>query len=271
MRAAHRRATEGDVVKISVLGDLNVEDGGCRFTPHATKPRQLIALLALNANHVVSKTTLIEELWDARPPQSAVATLQTYIFQLRMGLTYTPACGGDRGEARKRLITKPLGYELRLGDGEFDVLEFKAGITQALAAAEAGRHAEAVAKYGACIAMFRGPALSDVYKGPVLQSHSRHLEELLLSAHEARVRHLLVIGRFSEAISDLSSLTVRHPLHEGLHAQMIRALSRCGRRSESLKFYQDIRQRLIDEVGIEPSVALQVAQREALCCESYAS
>lgn len=258
-------------MRISVLGELNLEDGDCKFTPHATKTRQLISLLALNANHVVGNETLIEELWDTAPPPSASATLQTYIFQLRMGLTYTPGCGGDRGEARKRLSTKPFGYQLRLGDDEFDVFELKARIALASEAGEAGRHAEAVQHYSACIGMFRGPVLGGVHKGPWLQAHARHLEELLLSVHEARVRHLLLIGWFSEAISELSALTVRHPFHEGLHAQMIRALSRSGRRSESLKIYQDIRRRLIDEVGIEPSVALQGAQREALGCDSYAS
>ncbi|MFI5782578.1 BTAD domain-containing putative transcriptional regulator [Nocardia sp. NPDC051570] len=259
-------------MRISVLGELKAEDGECIFTPHATKPRQLIALLALNANRVVSNEILIEELWhDAAVPQSAIATLQTYIFQLRMGLTYTPGCAGDRGKARERLITKPFGYQLRLGDDEFDVSEFKARISRASEAGEAGRHTKAIEYYSACIRMFRGPALIGLHTGPVLQAHARQLEELLLSVHEARVRHLLLIGRFSEAISDLSPLTVRHPLHEGLHVQMIRALSRSGRRSESLKIYQDIRRRLIDEVGIEPSVALQGAQREALCIECHAS
>lgn len=253
-------------MRISVLGELGVEDGNCRVTPHATKPRQLISLLALDANRVVSKATLIEELWEASPPRSAASTLQTYIFQLRMGLAYTPGCGGDRREARKRLLTKPLGYQLNLEAGEFDVFEFKTGISLAMSAAQSGRHAEAAERYKSCITMFRGPALSDVRKGPVLEAHSRHLEELLLSAHEARVHHLLVIGRLAEAISDLSSLTIRHPLHEGLHAQMIRALSRSGRRSESLQIYQNIRRRLIDEVGIEPSIALRDAQQEALCC-----
>jgi SARP family transcriptional regulator, regulator of embCAB operon len=256
---------------VSLLGNLSAQDGKCRFTPHATKPRQLLALLALNANHAVSTEILVEELWDLNPPPSATATLQTYIFQLRMALTYTPSCGGERAEAHKHLITKPLGYQLNLGDDEFDVFEFKAAMAQAGAAGAAGRHAEAVERYGACIAMFRGPALCDVRKGPVLEAHSRQLDEMLLTAREARVSHLLQLGRFSEAVSDLSSLTVRHPLHEGLHAQMIRALSRSGRRSESLQIYQGIRRRLIDEVGIEPSTALQDAQQEALCCESHAS
>lgn len=257
-------------MRVSVLGDLNAEDGGCKFTPHATKPRQLIALLALNANRAVNKETLIEELWDTSPPPSAAATLQTYVFQLRMALTYTPGCGGDRAAAHKRLITKPLGYQLDLDVDEFDVFEFKTMMSRGATAGAAGRHAEAVEHYGSCIAVFRGPPLSDVQRGPLLEAHSRHLEELLLSAHEARVRHLLMLGRTSEAVSDLSPLTVRYPLHEGLHAQLIRALSRSGRRSESLRVYQDIRRRLIDEVGIEPSTALQDAQREAFCCTSHA-
>lgn len=258
-------------MRVSLLGDLDVRDGECLWTPHAPKPRQLIAVLALNANQVVSTALLMEELWGTTPPNSASTTLQTYVFQLRMSLTYTPACNGDRAKARDRLLTKPLGYQLNLGTDELDVFEFKGLCQRASDLGSTGDHSGAVDLYERALSLCHAPALHDVRQGLLLTAHARQLEELRLNAAESCIRHLIELGRFPEAITALSALTVRHPLHEGLHTQLIRALCGAGRRSESLKVYQDIRSRLINEVGIEPSVALQVAQQQALCCDSHAS
>src|SRR5690606_38738320 len=68
---------------IDVLGALAVRENGVSITPTAPKPRQVLALLALNADRVVPVTDLIEELWGDSPPRSARTTLQTYVLQLR--------------------------------------------------------------------------------------------------------------------------------------------------------------------------------------------
>ncbi|WP_037662490.1 winged helix-turn-helix domain-containing protein, partial [Streptomyces aurantiacus] len=68
---------------IDVLGALAVRENGISITPSAPKPRQVLALLALNADRVVPVSALSEELWGASPPRSARTTLQTYVLQLR--------------------------------------------------------------------------------------------------------------------------------------------------------------------------------------------
>ncbi len=42
-----------------------------------------------------------------------------------------------------------------------------------------------------------------------------------------------------------------------LHGQLIRVLARSGRRSEAMETYRDLRTRLVDELGVEPSHELQ--------------
>ncbi|MFE2533777.1 BTAD domain-containing putative transcriptional regulator [Streptomyces sp. NPDC059371] len=85
---------------IDVLGTLAVRHNGVSITPTAPKPRQVLALLALRAGQVVPVGVLAEELWGARPPRSARATLQTYILQLRE-LISAALDGGAAGEDRQ--------------------------------------------------------------------------------------------------------------------------------------------------------------------------
>ncbi|MGW7594626.1 AfsR/SARP family transcriptional regulator, partial [Streptomyces rubiginosohelvolus] len=56
---------------IEVLGGFAARLGRTRIVPTAPKPRQVLALLALNAGRLVPAALLVEELWGAHPPRSA--------------------------------------------------------------------------------------------------------------------------------------------------------------------------------------------------------
>src|SRR5580693_7821378 len=94
-------------VAISVMGCLELRSGEQVLTPSAPKLRSLFALLALRSNHVVTTGMLMEELWGNNPPVSALATLQTYIYQLRRVLT-------NLDPGREILKTRPLGYMISI-------------------------------------------------------------------------------------------------------------------------------------------------------------
>ena len=58
-------------MEFRVLGSLSVLDNGVDVTPTAPKQRQMLALLILNANRVVSIAQFTKELWGPAPPSSA--------------------------------------------------------------------------------------------------------------------------------------------------------------------------------------------------------
>ena len=69
--------------EINVLGTLDVVIDDVCVVPSAAKPRQLLAMLAVNAGNVVRTSALMEELWETHMPRSALSTLQTYVLHVR--------------------------------------------------------------------------------------------------------------------------------------------------------------------------------------------
>src|SRR5690349_472537 len=70
-------------MNFNILGPLELRARNVAITPTAPKQRQVISLLLMNANQVVSVPVLIRELWDEEPRRSAQATVQTYVLHLR--------------------------------------------------------------------------------------------------------------------------------------------------------------------------------------------
>jgi SARP family transcriptional regulator, regulator of embCAB operon len=55
-----------------------------------------------------------------------------------------------------------------------------------------------------------------------------------------------------------------HPLNEWLHGHLIAALSHCGRRGEALQAYQDLRNVLSTQLGLDPQPELERLHQEVL-------
>ena len=91
-----------------------------------------------------------------------------------------------------------------------------------------------------------------------------HLDELALVAFEARIGADLALGHHGEVIGELETLCREHPLRERLWELLVTALYRDGRQAEALRAYSDIRDRLVDELGIDPGPALQELEARVL-------
>ncbi|MFF9335576.1 AfsR/SARP family transcriptional regulator [Streptomyces albogriseolus] len=252
---------------IDVLGALSVKENGISVTPTAPKPRQVLALLALQADQVVPVRTLIDELWGERPPRSARTTLQTYVLQLRelisAALRRDPENTAGR-TAKDVLVTLPGGYLLNTSDGTSDVREFERLAGLGYRAMDADDFAGAARHLRDALGLWTGGALADVQTGAQLEIETRRLEETRLCALDQRIEADLRLGRHRELLGELTVLVSRHRTHENLHGQLMLALHRSGRRSEALEVYQRLRNALVRELGLEPSAGLRRMQRSIL-------
>jgi DNA-binding SARP family transcriptional activator len=243
-------------MKIKVLGALNAEVNGISIVPTAGKPRQILALLALYPGRVVPVPILMEEIWGTELPQSSLTTLQTYILQLRRLLG--TAMGPDvPGSAKDVLATRYGGYLLQIPGDAVDVKAYERLVAEGQQAFEDGVDEHAAARLREALDLWEGPALVDVRVGPILEIEVLRLEESRLVARERRIDADLRLGRHVELLAELTDLVARNRQHEGLHSQAMVALYRSGRQAAALDVYRRLRQRLIEELGVEPSPQLQ--------------
>ncbi len=236
-------------LRFRILGPLEVHDGEQPVALGGAKQRALLALLLLRAGEVVSSDRLVDELWGEADRSKA---LQVAVSRLRKVI------GADV------LVTRPPGYELRVGAGKLDLHRFEELVADGRAALDRGDASRASQKLAEALGLWRGPPLADLSFEPALQAELARLEEARLAALEDRIDADLALGRHPEAIAQLEELTARHPLRERPRGQLMLALYRSGRQAEALEAYRDTRRTLVEELGIEPSRALKDLERAIL-------
>lgn len=241
-----------------VLGPLAVRSGGVDCAPRGPKIRKVLALLTVRAGEGVSLRSLAEELWDDRPPRTAVTTIRTHVYHLRRALE---PVASTMAEA---LVTEPTGYRFAVGRGQLDAEVFGRSVERGRVLLARGAAEEAATVLRTALGMWDGPALADIEPGPVLARHVEHLDELRITALELRIEADLALGRHRQLVAELRGLVVEHPLNEWFHARLIDALHRSGRRGDALRAYLDVRGVLDRELGLEPSADLQRMQQEVL-------
>jgi DNA-binding SARP family transcriptional activator len=243
-----------------ILGPLEVVDAGRQLQLGGSKQRAVLAMLVLNANHMITSDRLIARLWDDEPPRSAVGTLQTYISHLRNALEP----GRARGAAAQVLVTRAPGYLLRARPDEVDALRFERLVAEGRAALKNGDLAVAAARFRAGLELWRGPALADFAGQAFAVGEITRLENLRLDAMEGRVESELQRGRHAELVGELERLVADHPLREDLRVLLMVALYRTGRQADALAVYQDAHRLLVDELGLDPSERLKQLEQAVL-------
>src|SRR5204862_3193168 len=111
----------------------------------------------------------------------------------------------------ERLVTRPPGYELKVGEGELDVDRFESLAAAAREQLSAGNVRAAVAGLREALELWRGPALREFRSEPFAEPASASLEELRLGAVEDRIQAELDAGEAAGHIGELEELVAAHP------------------------------------------------------------
>ena len=109
------------------------------------------------------------------------------------------------------------------------------------------------------LALWRGPPYADLRYEEALQPEIRRLEELRLATLEERIEADLAAGEASQLVGRAGSAGRRAPHRERLRGFLMLALYRSGRQAEALETYQQGRQLLDSELGLEPGPELKGA------------
>ncbi len=238
---------------VRVLGAVELVAGGDAVVSlPGTRQPALLAALAARANEVVSTDRLVTLLWGDDLPENPEASLHSTVFKLRANLR---GAGG-----RDVLLTRERGYQLTLRPGDLDADRF----TDLVRAAREQPGDEAVDTLTRALGLWRGSAYAAFADSDIAQFEALRLEEERRSAVEQLAEAMLDCGRAADVVTLLEPFVAENPLREGARLTLMRALHQVGRTAEALEHYQRQRRHLADELGLEPSHAMQSLQVELL-------
>jgi DNA-binding SARP family transcriptional activator len=247
-------------LRISALGPVTAERGGQLLVLGGPKQRAVFVAMALQPGRTVSVEALLGAVWGEEPALRAGKTLQVYVANLRRVLE-TDRAPSDPPSV---VVTRGPGYALEVEPGAVDAVRFERGVERGRRLVTSGDPVEAARALREALGEWCGAPLAGLEALPVHGTAAPRLIELRLDALEACIDAELSIGLSAAVIPELEDLVREAPYRERLRGLQIRALYAVGRQRDALAAYQQARQTLIDDLGIEPGPELRDLERRVL-------
>ncbi|GIH19856.1 SARP family transcriptional regulator [Rugosimonospora africana] len=217
--------------------------------------RALLVRLALEAGRVVTVGALVDAVWSDGGPADPGHALQALVSRLR-GVLPKPAS----------LRAAPGGYRLEVPAESVDMCQFEQLAREGRHALRSGDHGSAEECLRGALALWRADPFPGL-DGAVVSAQAARLAELRLSVLEDQLEAELPV-RGADLVADAEALAAANPLRERCHALLINALQADGRGAEALAAFERMRQRLADELGVDPGPELRRAHLAALRADS---
>ncbi|SEP58885.1 DNA-binding transcriptional activator of the SARP family [Streptomyces sp. yr375] len=245
-------AATGAPLRIQLLGPVRAWRHGVEVALGPPKQRAVLGLLASRAGDVVGVENIVDALWGGDVPQTAANGVHTYVGGLRRALDP----GRGRRAAGALLTSASGGYCLRLDPSDVDATLFVRGHGDARRSRGEGNADTTLRLYEQALSLWHGEAYSGV-PGPFASMERTRLRDLRLTAVEEWAADMLAAGRHAEMVTELTGAVSEEPLREKLRWLLILALYRSGRQAHALRMYEETRQLLSSELGIEPGADLR--------------
>jgi predicted ATPase/DNA-binding SARP family transcriptional activator len=238
-------------VEFRLLGDVEAWLDGSRLEIGHARQRCVLVALLIDVNRPVRSEQLIDRVWADDPPHRARNALAGYVSRLRTLFDGTEEVAIHR---------EPGGYLLKSDPLIVDLHRFRHLVSSARATTDP---VDAATLFDSALGLWRGTPFVSL-DTPWLNDVRTALEAERLSAELDRNDAALHIGRHAELVGGLAAALQAHPLDERLAGQLMLAQYRSGRQAEALETYRLIRERLVDELGVDPSATLRAAHRRIL-------
>ncbi|BCY09523.1 BTAD domain-containing putative transcriptional regulator [Actinoplanes sp. L3-i22] len=252
--------TDQNALRLQIMGPLRVWRGDLEIDAGPRQQRCLLALLAAQEGRPISMADLVDLIWEQAPPASAVNVVHKYIGALRRLLEP----GLLLRSAGSYLTRHDSGYRFTAGPQTLDLVAFRRLVRGAKEAAGQNRLPAALDDYVAALRLCQGPAgdtLADTtgatatFAGIDGEFYDAAVAAAAISARTGAPARVLPALRLAARMSRL---------HEPVHAALMTALAAAGHQAEALDVYRNLRERLVDELGIDPGRDLQEAHQRVL-------
>ncbi|GAA3598667.1 AfsR/SARP family transcriptional regulator [Kribbella ginsengisoli] len=246
--AGHSPSYHG--VQVRLLGAVDLRVGDEVIDVSGVRRKALLAALALGEDQPVSRDLLIDVVWSGSVPATVTNTLQSHVSYLRRRLG-TP----------KAIAATTRGYRLSLGPSGTDAQVAERLVSEAGATADLRDRAT---KLRSALALWRGMPMVDIRGHLWIDDQAERLGNLRWMAVKALIDTRLRLGQHAQLVPALEELVPEHPFDEDLGGQLMLALYRSGRQADALSAFRRIRERLGDELGIDPGRALRDLEQAIL-------
>jgi len=233
----HRVAAPG-VLRVRLLGALDVEGVDGRALG-SRKARTLIKVLALARGRPVSADRLADALWpDGDAPARPVEQIGVLVSRLRAVL------GADR------LARTDGGWGL--ATDWLDVTELETRVEEAGARLAAGSPGAARAAAQAALTLVRGDLLADEPDPVWAEADRAAVARLVARARLVAAEAALAAGDPADAAGAAEGALDHDPYDEAALRVLMRAHTAAGRPASALAAYARLRERLAEDLGVDP-------------------
>ncbi|MGC0399579.1 DNA-binding SARP family transcriptional activator/uncharacterized protein HemY [Streptomyces sp. SAI-126] len=244
------------MLQVRLLGPVEVWEGNRRAPLGGVRPLAVLSALVVHLGEVLSTERLVDCVWDEQAPATASALVATHVSAVRRALARV-------GEAEV-IRTRPPGYVADLDASQVDARRFEELLVSGRAEAAAGRADQAAELLSEALGLWRGQEALEGLGQSFARIEAARLAELRLVAQEESFGLQLELGRADRTIAPLLAHVAAHPLRERPRGQLMTALFRTGRVSDALHTYQEGREVLREELGIDAGPELRALHKAVL-------
>ncbi|HEX6353114.1 AfsR/SARP family transcriptional regulator [Actinophytocola sp.] len=246
-------------VRIQVLGSLRAWHGRQEIVLGPPGRRTVLGLLVLGGGETVPTRELVDALWGDRPPRSAVNVLQTHVKHLRHLLE------PDRPPRTDSTVLPHLsgGYAMNPDAVDVDLLRVRRLLSEATGAHRDGDTARVAELLATALSSWQGQPFADI---PLLATHPK-VVALAAERRDVVARYgdaMIATGGAAEILPVVAEAAAAEPFNEPVQARLIRAYHAAGQRLNAFQVYHDVRDRLVEELGVDPGPELRAAHATLL-------
>ncbi len=244
------------MLRLELLGGFRVTVGAS-VVPAASwrrsKAAGLLKLLALAPGHRLHREQAMDVLWPELEPAAAAANLRKAVHYARRAV--------DAKEGPSLIAS--VGDILSLPSERLwiDVDAWRAAATHA-------RRAGDVTVYAEAVELYRDGLLPDDRYEEWTIAYRNELQTEFVALLEEVAGLLEARGEIEGAVRAASRLVAVEPLREEGHVLLIRLHALAGRRGEALRGYEQLRELLEVQLGVEPSPEAQRLYEEVRAGQS---
>lgn len=241
-----------------VLGAMELRTRRHTVQVRGVGKQTLLAAFLATGNKLVTVDVLAEELWGTTPPPKMENALQAQVSRLRRTMVRL-----EPERRTPRLTTAASGYRFAVEWTELDALSFLHTIDTIRNRPRTEPRRD-VADLRSALALWRGPVFGGLTGGPLCQTAAARYEESRTAALELLYDLELRTGNHARVVPELTEIVAQAPMQEQFCSLLMVALYRSGRQTDALEIYRQLRQRLVDELGVEPSPVLRRYEKAIL-------